>query len=68
MVEAQEPADALAANDRSGARGIGWRLDEPAHEAEVATRLNEPLSTIKTRIRSGMHKLRQVLAAGESKP
>jgi hypothetical protein len=35
VVEAQEPADALAANDRSGSRGIGWRLEEPPIEALV---------------------------------
>jgi len=36
--------------------------------AEAAARLNQPLGTIKTRIRSALHKLRHILAAETGKP
>ena len=36
--------------------------------AEAAVRLNQPLGTIKTRIRSALHKLRHVLTAEAGKP
>jgi RNA polymerase sigma-70 factor, ECF subfamily len=37
-------------------------------QAEAATRLNQPLGTIKTRIRSGLHKLRRTMGAEAEKP
>lgn len=53
--------DVLTADER---RAIETAFFAEMTYAEVAAQLHEPLGTIKTRIRSGLHKLRQALAEG----
>jgi RNA polymerase sigma-70 factor (ECF subfamily) len=72
MLELQEQGEALRAalatltvNER---QAIEATFFAGLTHAEAAARLNQPLGTIKTRIRSGLHKLRQTLAAEAGKP
>jgi RNA polymerase sigma-70 factor, ECF subfamily len=53
--------DALTADER---QAIETAFFSELTYAEAAERLNQPLGTIKTRIRSGLHKLRHALAEG----
>jgi RNA polymerase sigma-70 factor (ECF subfamily) len=79
--EAHDGHDVLALKEQCGAvqaalavltapekQAIEAAFFSELSHAEVAARLNQPLGTIKTRIRSGLHKLRQALSAGEGEP
>jgi RNA polymerase sigma-70 factor (ECF subfamily) len=75
MAEPVDPRDLVAQKQQNGALRSALAVlsvqERSAIEAaffseltyaEVAARLDEPLGTVKTRIRSGLHKLRQALA------
>jgi RNA polymerase sigma-70 factor, ECF subfamily len=57
--------DVLTSDEREAIEAAFF--SEQTH-AEVAVRLKQPLGTIKTRIRSGLHKLRETLAEGGHRP
>ena len=59
---------ALAALTPDERQAIETTFFDGLTHAEAAVRLNQPLGTIKTRIRSGLHKLRQMLTAEVGKP
>jgi RNA polymerase sigma-70 factor (ECF subfamily) len=72
VLELREQAEslrkALAALTPDERQAIETTFFAGLTHAETATRLNQPLGTIKTRIRSGLHKLRHALAAEVGKP
>jgi RNA polymerase sigma-70 factor, ECF subfamily len=59
---------ALAVLTRDERQAIETTFFAGLTHAEAALQLNQPLGTIKTRIRSGLHKLRHKLAAEAGKP
>jgi RNA polymerase sigma-70 factor (ECF subfamily) len=70
-VELREQRDslhkALAALTAGERQAIETTFFAGFTHAEAAARLNQPLGTIKTRIRSGLHKLRHALPAEAGK-
>lgn len=81
VTETPDPHDGLAHKQQRAALRRALALLRPEERntieatffsglthAEVAVRLNQPLGTVKTRIRSGLHKLRQALAEGANRP
>jgi RNA polymerase sigma-70 factor, ECF subfamily len=63
MQQGQLLRDALQVLTRDEQQVIETAFFSEMTYAEVAVRLNQPLGTVKTRIRSGLAKLRQALAA-----
>jgi RNA polymerase sigma-70 factor, ECF subfamily len=66
--QAQALRDALTLLNANERQAIEAAFFSELTYAEVAERLNEPLGTVKTRIRSGLHKLRQAMAGTGRKP
>jgi RNA polymerase sigma-70 factor (ECF subfamily) len=65
--EAESMRAALAALTPDEREAIELTFFGGLTHAEAAVRLKQPLGTIKTRIRSGLHKLRQKLSADKGK-
>lgn len=66
--QGQALRDALAVLTTDERQAIESAFFSELTYAEVAAQLNQPLGTIKTRIRSGLHKLRDALSDGGVRP